>query len=272
MNANAENTATTKTETITPEQWDEIFSQLSGKLRRRVAGMPRSRAQWLIGDPNKRIIEPVSAVLLGEGREMKTVEVLETNIPLEKGIQHRHIKLVKSFNVDMPLDFSLDRCRERCGKVWSDDGEIKSWHRAITEKKFRTNLVCGKEYVAELYCMLIDRDVEFLISLAKESGRITGGAWGGALLYQYHRKELVDPQKTSKVEGYHSAQYRKIYCIDDQGHLWDSWLNGWQTPFLFSRPVREYAGSDDGLFFSLAPWEEAGHMGNHFVLFREVMG
>lgn len=56
MNANAEK--------IAIEQWDEILSQISGKLRRRLCEIPKESAQWMISLPNERIISPIADALM----------------------------------------------------------------------------------------------------------------------------------------------------------------------------------------------------------------
>src|SRR6185369_17581162 len=62
--------------TASEEQIDELLGHLVGKLRRRIQHMPFDQAQYLVGDPNNRIADPVAETLLEnwpENREPRIV-------------------------------------------------------------------------------------------------------------------------------------------------------------------------------------------------------
>jgi hypothetical protein len=53
---------------MTLDQSDEIMSHIVGKLRSRISGLSKREAQYLIGSPSERLIEPVAKTIMEKVR------------------------------------------------------------------------------------------------------------------------------------------------------------------------------------------------------------
>lgn len=210
MNANAENTTNAKT--LTTEQWDLIFSQLAGKLRRRVSDMQHSHAQWLIGNPNERIVEPVAAVLMGSlaGEEQKAKKVEEeTEISCNTAIKNSDLQFVNEFPIEIPSDFTLKNCLR----------DLIRYESSLTGVNFpKSGLQKGKKYIAEIYYLKRHMGLADIVRVALKNKRLMGGALAGAILAAYYGSNL--------------PVNNEIVCADIPDNLWR--LGGLGVPSIRS--------------------------------------
>jgi len=112
-------------------------------------------------------------------------------------ITHPYLQLVKTFEVEVPKDFTLDSC--------SHDG-FSFWNHNTTDINLKSSIIPCQKYNAEIYRLKSSWDSEGLIKVSKENKRILGGALGGALLCSHYGTKLPTD--------------RWVICIEKERHLW----------------------------------------------------
>lgn len=152
-------------------------------------------------------------------------------------IQHKTFKPISEFNVEIPEDLSLDSISKK---------KYLYWNQNITDANFRTNLVKGKEYIAEIYQLEEDMSSEDIVALAEKENRILPGALGGVTLTSHYGEKL--------------PKDRWVVCLDKPENLWRD---------AGDLMVMDFLWGGGGWRFDLTWWDGGWDWGYSIVFFRE---
>ena len=151
-------------------------------------------------------------------------------------IIHSQLTHVSTFEVEVPKDFTLDRCPRTY---------FKHWDRAITDAHFpHSSLIPGREYAAEVYQHNCDMVSQSLVDIGLANKRVLVGARGGALLGSRYREKLPINKWVVFIdeEEYLLRDHHALVPHDDSNRClcldcWEvSWLKGAFTVFFRELP------------------------------------
>ncbi|MBM3257307.1 MAG: hypothetical protein FJY98_03175 [Candidatus Liptonbacteria bacterium] len=163
-----------------------------------------------------------------------------TELFLDKPIQHAHLQFISEFEAEIPVDATLDSTPRT---AYCPGG----WNSNITDSNFRTSLVPGKKYMAEVYWLRRNKSSESLVKIADEQKRILPGALGGAILTSRYGDKL--------------PKDFWVVCLDKPENLW-------RGAGVLLVPFFRWDGI--GWNFFLSFWLGVWDQGFYIVLFREV--
>ena len=167
-------------------------------------------------------------------------EKKEIQIFLDKPIQHPHLQLISEFGVEIPNDATLDSTPRT---AYCSNG----WNPNITDANFRTSLVRGRKYMAEVYQLRRNKSSESLVKIADEQKRVLPGALGGAVL-------------TSSYGELPKNFW--VTCLDKPENLWR---------VAFDLLVPYFYWDGDGWYFCLHWWNDDWPRGFYIVFLRELV-